>query len=62
MCNYNSDLKFQTKIIFKQDIENKTLSNWVHNKIIQKACESFRISDKQKEYLRGFKIYQNLNK
>jgi len=43
-------------------IENKTLSNWVHNKIIQKACESFRISDKQKEYLRGFKIYQNLNK
>ena len=26
MCNYSSDLKFQTKIIFKQDIENKTLN------------------------------------
>lgn len=28
---------------------------WVHNKTIQKAIESYRITDEQKEYLRAFK-------
>ena len=33
-------------------IENQTLSVWVHNKSIQKAIESRRITDEQKAYLR----------
>ena len=37
-------------------IEEKRLSKWTHNKTIQKAIESYRISDEQKEYLRGLKI------
>jgi len=31
---------------------NITLDNWIYNKAIQKAIESYRISDKQKESLR----------
>ena len=37
-------------------IEEKSLPEWVHNKTIQKAAESFRISDAHKIYLRGLKI------
>ena len=37
-------------------IENKKLDTWVHNKAIQKAIESFRVSDEHKEYLRKLKI------
>ena len=37
-------------------IEDKKLSPWVHNKTIQKAVDSYRISDKQKVYLKGLKI------
>ena len=37
-------------------IEGKKLSVWVHNKTIQKARESFRVSDEHKEYLAGLKI------
>lgn len=37
-------------------IENRRLDNWTHNKTIQKAVESFRISDEQKKYLRSLKI------
>lgn len=37
-------------------IENKVLEPWTHNKTIQKACESSRVSDNQKEYLRSLKI------
>jgi len=37
-------------------IENKKLDTWTHNKTIQKAIESYRITDKQKEYLRELKI------
>lgn len=33
-------------------IQNKKLDTWTHNKAIQKACESFRISPERKEYLR----------
>lgn len=33
-------------------IEEKRLSEWVHKKTIRKAIESYRITDKQKEYLR----------
>ena len=36
-------------------IENKNLDIWVHNKTIQKAIESYRIKESQKEYLRTLK-------
>lgn len=44
--------KWDDAIIYLQD--NK-LDTWVHNKTIQKAIESLRITDKQKEYLRKLK-------
>lgn len=37
-------------------IENKVLDKWVHNKTIQKAIESYRITEEQKNYLRSLKI------
>ncbi|MBO4333036.1 MAG: DNA alkylation repair protein [Paludibacteraceae bacterium] len=36
-------------------IEQKTMDKWVHNKAIQKAVESYRITDSQKAYLRTLK-------
>ena len=36
-------------------IENKRLDSWVHNKTIQKAVESYRVSDEHKEYLKSFR-------
>ena len=36
-------------------LENRRLDQWVHNKTIQKARESFRITPEQKEYLRSLK-------
>ena len=36
-------------------IENKKLDTWSHNKAIQKAIESFRVTDEHKEYLRTLK-------
>lgn len=37
-------------------IEKQKLDVWTHNKMIQKAIESYRITPEQKEYLRGLKI------
>ena len=37
-------------------IENKRLDIWVHNKTIQKAIESYRITQDHKDYLRSLKI------
>lgn len=37
-------------------LEKKSLEAWTHNKAIQKAIESYRISPEQKEYLRTLKI------
>lgn len=37
-------------------IEKRKLDRWTHNKTIQKAIESYRITSAQKEYLRGLKI------
>lgn len=37
-------------------IENNVLEKWTHNKTIQKAIESYRITEEQKEYLRSLKI------
>lgn len=36
-------------------IENRRLDKWTHNKTVQKAIESNRITDEQKAYLRGLK-------
>lgn len=47
---YDSAIKF---------LENKELSTWVHNKTIQKAIESFRITQEQKEYLKTLKIQKS---
>ena len=37
-------------------IEKNVLDKWTHNKTVQKAIESYRITDEQKEYLRSLKI------
>lgn len=37
-------------------IENRRLDRWTHNKTIQKAVESCRITDTQKAYLRTLRI------
>ncbi len=36
--------------------QEKRLDAWVHNKAVQKACESRRITEEQKEYLKSIKI------
>ena len=36
-------------------LEEQRLSTWVHNKTIQKARESYRITPEQKEYLKNLK-------
>lgn len=37
-------------------LKNKVLSKWVHNKTIQKAVESYRITNEQKSFLKTLKI------
>ena len=36
-------------------IEERRLERWCHNKAIQKAVESYRITKEQKEYLRSLR-------
>lgn len=45
--------QYDTAIKF---LEDKKLSPWVHNKTIQKAIESYRITDEQKKYLRTLRV------
>ena len=44
---YNSAIKI---------LENQKLDTWTHNKTIQKAIESYRLSDKTKKILKNIKI------
>ena len=37
-------------------IEKRELDAWTHNKTIQKAIESYRITDEQKAYLKTLKV------
>lgn len=37
-------------------IERNELDKWTHNKTIQKAVESYRITDSQKQYLRSLRL------
>lgn len=39
-------------------IEDNRLDTWTHNKTIQKACESKRITPKEKEYLKSLKVWR----
>lgn len=45
--------KYDDMIIY---FENKCLDKWIHNKSIQKAIESYRISEDKKKYLRSLKM------
>ena len=45
---------FQAKLT--PGVEQNRLAPWTHNKTIQKAIESYRITPEQKEYLRTLKI------
>ena len=36
-------------------IENKSLDSWIHQKTIQKAIESYRVSNEHKDYLKKLK-------
>jgi len=45
--NYDETLPF---------IKSKSLDKWTHNKSIQKACESRRITENCKDYLRELKV------
>ena len=45
---------FQAKLT--PGVEQNHLAAWTHNKTIQKAIESYRITPEQKEYLRTLKI------
>lgn len=52
---------FATALAFRYDeilpfIESKVLDHWTHNKAIQKAVESYRITPQQKEQLKMMKI------
>ena len=40
-------------------IEERKLDDWTHNKAIQKAVESYRITDEQKAYLKTLKVKRN---
>ena len=37
-------------------IEQHRLDTWTHNKAIQKAIESYRVTDEHKAYLRSLKV------
>lgn len=39
-------------------VQEKRLPLWIHNKTIQKACESYRIDDSRKAYLRSLRLKQ----
>ncbi len=45
--------QYDTSLIY---IEQKKLESWTHNKTIQKAIESFRVSEEHKEYLKSLRI------
>uniref|UniRef100_UPI004024C7F3 hypothetical protein n=1 Tax=Prevotella sp. TaxID=59823 RepID=UPI004024C7F3 len=45
---------FQAKLT--PGVEQHRLAPWTHNKTIQKAIESYRITPEQKEYLQTLKL------
>ena len=47
-------VKYENKIL--PLLESKTLPDWVHNKAIQKICESYRVEKDKKSCLRTLKV------
>lgn len=47
-------IKYENKILSL--LESKVLPAWVHNKAIQKICESYRVEKDKKKYLRTIKV------
>lgn len=52
---------FATALAYQYDailpfFEERRLAIWVHNKAIQKACESYRVKKEHKEYLKTLRI------
>lgn len=52
---------FSTALVKQYDaaiavLEAKKLPSWIHNKTIQKALESYRLSKEEKEYLKTLKV------
>ncbi|MBP5492004.1 MAG: DNA alkylation repair protein [Clostridiales bacterium] len=45
--------QYEAAVVF---LEKKKLAPWVHNKSIQKAVESYRVTPERKEYLRSLKV------
>ena len=45
-----------TVICLKANLSGNFIDKKIHNKAIQKACESFRLTAEQKTYLKGLKI------
>jgi hypothetical protein len=43
-------------------LEQAKMEKWVHNRTIQKARESYRITEEQKAYLKTLKSVQNQNR
>ncbi|WP_028242987.1 DNA alkylation repair protein [Pseudobutyrivibrio ruminis] len=44
--------QYESTIVY---IENNVLDTWTHNKTIQKAIESYRVTDEHKSYLKSLK-------
>ena len=45
--------QYSTAIVY---LEQRRLDAWTHNKTIQKAIESYRVTAEQKDYLRSLKV------
>ena len=45
--------RYDETVVF---LEQHRLDPWVHNKAIQKALESFRVTDEHKAYLKSLKV------
>jgi hypothetical protein len=45
-CQYDAALPYLT---------DRRLPPWIHNKTIQKACESYRVEEAHKDVLRGLR-------
>lgn len=46
-------MQYDSAVIY---LERKLLPSWIHGRTIQKAIESFRVSDEHKEYLRSLRL------
>ena len=52
-CGKSKEKQYDAALPYLQE---HRLEPWTHNKAIQKAIESYRITDEQKAYLRSLKV------